>query len=160
MELETFKQQVQKIQADFVKEQGLTSWGPFVQLLETRYPGGSPYEESEFFKYRYSAQRELLPWPGLLDYAIVGSKEASCWGDRSSCGCQAGLSSPLSMPQLDTLLSSVCPQITYLQYKKVCSLMESVSYSDHEYYGNSTEYRGWYLDSERLFHMLVGLALI
>ena len=47
---------------------------------------------------------------------------------------------PEELEALDKLLESSCPEITFLQYKKLLRLVKHDTRTENEYYGNSTNY--------------------
>jgi hypothetical protein len=66
---------------------------------------------------------------------------------------------PLNFDEFDELLEKICPQITYLQYKKIyakCVTMEERSASD--YYTQARE-GFWKCDLEKLYEMLEEMGL-
>lgn len=68
--------------------------------------------------------------------------------------------SPVEFTQLDDLLEKICPNITYLQYKKVYSYsVEMKSRSCQDYYSDAQE--GYYIcDLDKLYSKLVELGVI
>ena len=46
---------------------------------------------------------------------------------------------------LDIVLEELCPNISYLQYRKIIKLMHDNDETENEYYGNSTEWKVEYI---------------
>jgi len=68
-----------------------------------------------------------------------GVSGGSCWGNDGHYAVE-GESEP-EFTDLDNILNEICPNITYLQYKKLISkVIKEDSYTENEYYGNSSTY--------------------
>jgi hypothetical protein len=74
------------------------------------------------------------------EWCSGGISGGNCWGDDNHYAVE-GESEP-EFTDLDNILNEICPNITYLQYKKLISkvIKEEDSYTQIEYYGNSTIY--------------------
>jgi len=59
---------------------------------------------------------------------------------------------------LDLVLEKLKPNITYLQYKKIDSMIHSNEETEREYYGNSTDYKVEYIILSELEEYLNGLS--
>jgi hypothetical protein len=97
-------------------------------------------EEKKYWECRYQHRK---PTQITLDdylyssWTCGGVSGGSCWGSDS-----LHPRTPDPEPEfesLDTLLTELCPKITFLQYKKIAKLEQQDSYTIDEYYGNSTE---------------------
>lgn len=65
-----------------------------------------------------------------------GSRGGDCWGGESR-EYISGTVAPASFDALDTILEHIRPDITLLQYKKLCKdVMRTGSETHYEYYGN------------------------
>ena len=87
-----------------------------------------------------------------------GGTWGSCWSDDLST------ITPDSTPEFkefDDMLSEICPNITFLQYKKLYNeCVKEVEYDDNDYYGG-TEYRAyWSCDLKKLHKMLLEMKII
>ena len=61
----------------------------------------------------------------------------------------------------DKILEIIWPNITYLNYKHLeKELVHKISWSENEYYGNSTNYCGKYVILVDMFNMLIDLQII
>lgn len=82
----------------------------------------------------------------------TGGAYGSCWGDKLSPV------TPDEQPEfdeLDSLLADICPNITFLQYKKLmrgCVEIEESRESD--YYGGGCTYNRYVCDIKRLYEIL------
>jgi hypothetical protein len=84
------------------------------------------------------------------------------WGD--CCGNHGNIhpdEQPSSFEQFDKLLEDICPNITFIQYKRVFNECVTIDeYSENDYYGG-TEYKARYkLDVRKLYDMLRERSLI
>lgn len=104
------------------------------------------------YKINYDSEGKFTSdtWSG-------GGTWGNCWGDSGSIGP----SEPEDFDEFDELLENVCPNISFLQYKKIKSdCVELDYYDDYDYYGGS-ETRNFYVcDVENLYNTLVDLNLI
>ena len=72
-----------------------------------------------------------------------GYSGGSCWNDNPATYYD-GESEP-NFDALDKILEVICPNITYLQYKKLSETIMEGEYSENEYYGNSSTYKYEYI---------------
>ncbi len=68
-----------------------------------------------------------------------GVSGGSCW-DTSNPTYYSSKEEIPNFQALDLLLEYLCPNITYLTYKKIDALIESNEEIEWEYYGNRTDY--------------------
>ena len=74
-----------------------------------------------------------------LEWCVGGREGGNCWGGSADLIVEA-YPEPEFAP-LDELLSNICPQITFLQYKQLCSnCIELSTRTQNEYYGNVYHY--------------------
>lgn len=71
-----------------------------------------------------------------------GYSGGSCWGDEANY--YEGRFEP-DFKALDKILEVVCPNISYLQYKKLSDIIITSDHTEYEYYGNSTTYKYEYV---------------
>lgn len=101
----------------------------------------------------------------LVQWMTGGINGGSCWDDgERNLYSMEGEPEP-TFSALDTILDQLCPNITYLQYRKLIndtspSLVEYDSYTQNEYYGNSTTYGYKKVVLRRLWDRLNELGLI
>lgn len=85
-----------------------------------------------------------------------GLTGGSCWGEPKQAvvpGEEADLT------HLDSFLEKYCPDITYLQYKKIYASAKKISFSVTEYYGNHTEKEFLYIEFSKIAQCMAGMAL-
>ena len=69
-----------------------------------------------------------------VDWTTGGMTGGSCWGGDLYA---VDPDPPEELVDLDKILTLVCPNISFLQYKALCSeLVKTESYTNNEYYGN------------------------
>ena len=86
-----------------------------------------------------------------------GGTWGNCWGDSGSISAE----SPKEFVEFDALLEKLCPNISFLQYKRVreaCVTCES-DY-ENDYYGGREEYSYWVCDLKQLHAALVERNLV
>jgi len=82
------------------------------------------------------------------------------YSDQSNYYAQQGEQEP-DFIELDNLLTEICPNITYLQYKKlIAGLIELQSWTEDEYYGNSSTYSCKIINLRKLFEKLLEMKLM
>ena len=63
--------------------------------------------------------------------------------------------------QFDAVCMSVCPDISFMKYKSLRNeVVEKLTETNYEYYGNSTEYLVVYCEIKKLYDKLVEVGLI
>jgi len=90
-----------------------------------------------------------------------GTGGGSCWDDGEEdrhYGIE-GDSEP-EFTILDNFLLEVCPDITFLQYKKITPKITQSEWSENEYYGNSTDYTSKSIKLKDLYDVLCEFNLI
>ena len=85
-----------------------------------------------------------------------GQSGGNCWHsyDETRYYSVDGEPEP-EFEELDEILEKICPQITYLQYRKLEKLFEYDSEHQNEYYGNYYIYAVKRLSIEALWNFLV-----
>ena len=109
--------------------------------------GGHYYNEKgpEFTKYMYSDD-----WSGGGDWAS--------WDDSSGT---ISPENPKDFDKLDEFLEKICPNLTFLQYKKIkrtCVDIEETN--EYDYYGGCEKHFRWRCDLEKLYEILKEMNLI
>lgn len=81
-----------------------------------------------------------------------GGSWGDCWGNHGNIHPDE---QPSSFEQFDKLLEDICPNITFIQYKRVFNECVTIDeYSESDYYGG-TEYKARYkLDLRKCYDML------
>jgi hypothetical protein len=106
-------------------------------------------------------------WADEIEGAEKGKLRSASWSLGGSTGSYTGHTSyheaepqPTSFEELDLLLEKMCPQITFLQYKRVnreCVTVETDSSSDC--YGGSRNYAYFECDLEKLYGLLAEMGV-
>jgi hypothetical protein len=87
-----------------------------------------------------------------VEWIIGGREGGSCWGTRHSA---INVEPEPELIQLDQILERVCPNISFLQYKRLCQeLIKIEKYTDNGYYGNYTDYCRKYVNLPELWRYL------
>lgn len=82
----------------------------------------------------------------------AGGAYGSCWHDGLS---PVSADEPRNFDELDELLQEICPNITFLHYKKLqkeCVSMDT--YHEHDYYGGGITYNFWVCDLKKMYSLL------
>ena len=87
-----------------------------------------------------------------MRYTTGGVSGGSCW-DNSNPQPYTEDTIP-SFDVLDIFLKEVYPTISYLDYKKIASLIHTNEESDYEYYGNCTDYKIEYIILSDLLNLI------
>lgn len=92
-------------------------------------------------------------------WCIGGMQGGSCWG-TDDLSPRPAESEP-EIKELDDILSKICPEITYLQYKGLTNnLIHHKDYTEDCYYGNNYNYRIKYIILNELFDKLTEMGLV
>lgn len=94
------------------------------------------------------------------EWVSGGTSGGSCWDSGESHHYATGGEPEPEFKDLDTLLTCICPNITYLQYKSLAAIINFDSYDQNEYYGNSTIYSYKYVLLKDLYEKLVEMGII
>jgi hypothetical protein len=94
-----------------------------------------------------------------IEWVTGGITGGSCWGGEN-VRSRSGELEP-NFDGLDRILEEICPNITFLQYKRICQdIVKEDDYTQNEYYGNCTEYKIKYFSAEDLFKTLKDCDII
>lgn len=87
-----------------------------------------------------------------IRWVTGGEQGGSCWGGTPS----ALVADPEpGFESLDAILEGICPHISFLQYKRICTeCIETDTDTVNEYYGNWTLYTIKKVKLHKLFDML------
>jgi len=58
------------------------------------------------------------------------------------------------MKVLEIVFMVLCPNISFLQYKQIENLIDENDYSEHEYYGNCTDWKVVFIQTSKLYNLL------
>lgn len=108
-------------------------------------------------RYKYNSDRVTKTKYMYSESWSAGGTWGNCWGDEGTISPDK----PLNFKELDELFEKICPNITYLQYKKIQQeCVEIDEYTEHDYYGGIEHLQRWKCDLEKLYEMLKEMKLI
>ena len=88
----------------------------------------------------------------------TGGAYGNCWNDSMS---PVSAENPVDFTALDKLLEEICPNITFLHYKKITKeCVETESSYEADYYGGGCHYANWVCDLRTLYSVLENLGYI
>ena len=108
------------------------------------------------YDYKYRGQKNASGGSNFISvsWATGGFSGGSCWDD-SNPRPYTSHEQPKELSDLDLIIGEFCPEINFLTYKKLAhALVETFTYCENEYYGNSTDYAGKKCDLRKLYAYL------
>ena len=122
------------------------------------------YRETNFVLLSNKEKKELdLDKHYLyIHWCTGGISGGSCWDTGEGADphyAMDGEKEP-EFDDLDTALLAIAPNISFLQYKKITTVINQDSYTEPEYYGNCTYYAYKCVLLRNLFNKLVELELL
>ena len=94
-----------------------------------------------------------------IEWSTGGMQGGNCWNDDEARPYASSESEP-EFKDLDDVLTAVCPDIKFLQYKTISSLIKHDSRTEQEYYGNCTDYSSKSINLDELYDQLVKMGAI
>jgi hypothetical protein len=89
----------------------------------------------------------------------LGGTAGSCWSNEKTT--VSASAQPASFVEFDDLLSEICPNISFLQYKKIYNHCVSTDEStEHDYYGGSCSYGCYTCNVPELYKMLCEMGIV
>lgn len=73
-------------------------------------------------------------------WSTGGYSGGNCWNDTAP-SYHSSSEKPPSEDIMTEVLTKVAPQITFLQYRSLQKLIKEETYTENEYYGNTTDYK-------------------
>ena len=96
-----------------------------------------------------------------VTWVTGGMRGGSCWGGELKPMEDWEKDKEPEFEALDKILEEICPNITFMQYKRICqSVIEEDSEYYPDYYGNSTEYGVKKVKLENLYKELNARGLL
>lgn len=126
----------------------------FEEFLEECKKFYCNYDDEPFWN-RHSRNGKIEPFL-YIKWSTGGYSGGNCWGGEAE-----GYTSTEEEPDfdcLDNILANYCPNISYLKYKKLAELIECEYYTNHEYYGNSTDYCVKKIEIRKLYDFLCNVS--
>lgn len=108
-------------------------------------------------KMRYVQKQEEIECI-YKEWRVGGMTGGSCWGTHADQSVSADDEPDYN--GLDALLEEVCPNLTFLQYRKISALEEVLEYTVSEYYGNYYEYKRAVISVRALYELLSELNYV
>ena len=109
-----------------------------------------PYEQGVFFQ-PYGIPIGVDEHVIYMRWDDSGYSGGSCWDTSDP---QPYKNDKPEFKVLDIVLEEIAPNISYINYKKIESLIQSNEYTTWEYYGNSTTYGIQYIKVAELEELL------
>ena len=100
-------------------------------------------------KSKISAEERLGNKLLCQSFHIGGMIGGNCWDDSEPYYFSSH--EEIIFYLLDDFLREVIPEITYLKYLGVKKLVKQTEYTEYEYYGNTSEYKVFYIDLNELY---------
>ena len=118
-----------------------TLFVPLIGYDKTDYRNGTPKKTQYMYSESWSA----------------GGSWSDCWGNEGTISPD----SPSDFHEFDDLLIKICPDISFLNYKKLLNeCTETEEYSESDYYGGCEYRQRWKCDMKRLYELLNEMNLI
>lgn len=115
------------------------------------------YYGNDFKKHKNENFELNFIW---LVHETGGVRGGSCW-DSSDPHEYINNEEMPEFVAFDEVLNKVCPDISHLHYKVICSqFVKELDYTDHEYYGNHTDYEIKYVSLCDLYTYLIDHDLL
>ncbi len=109
------------------------NYDEFYEHVKSVFSEPSSYNKGEQYWY------EGTPDYYELKHITSGESGGSCWGDEPSFFVNPDPEPELEL--LDTFLGTICPNIGFLQYKKIIAdCVKNDTETQYEYYGNYANY--------------------
>jgi hypothetical protein len=134
------------------------------QFIEEAYEVGEIYclndpknrWDDKFYSYCGNKKIDLDKNYLYIYWRTGGESGGSCWDDGTEDNHYAVSADPEpEFESLDKLLIKLCPNISYLQYKRIIgSVIKTGEYTQNEYYGNYTTYSYKVILLRDLFNIL------
>jgi hypothetical protein len=88
-------------------------------------------------------------------WEVGGVSGGSCWETSDPQPYHTNEDRPKTFNELDAILELIYPQIGFLQYKHIESMVVYDEATEYEYYGNRTDYEYRWLDLKLLYAYVV-----
>lgn len=118
------------------------------------------FDGKKYVNFSFDAKKKISPEPKLeelylyKDWSTGGLSGGSCWGTENHYPTE-GSPEPEFL-DLDKILESLCPNISFLQYKKLMKSLniDESTWTDDEYYGNCTHMSSKCINLNDLYNAL------
>ena len=110
------------------------------------------YSPNSYNRYGGSEDGEPAVW---ISWATGGQSGGSCWDTGDSVYSSDDGELEPEFDDLDKILEIICPEVSFLQYKKILrEVIKNNSYRDDDYYGNYTNIAQKYVLLKDLYNAL------
>lgn len=129
--------------------------------------------QKEYPHLEFKLTHHKVPRLGLYDILISnygdedGLLKSPSWVTGGECATYMGdiysiePDEPNEFNDYDSMLMKLCPEITYLQYKKLREKCVSIhNYTEHDYYGGETRHCEWVCNLKEMYNILDEMGLI
>lgn len=111
--------------------------------------------------FTHSGKKMVPRYDFICQYFSVGGVSGgSCWETSNPQPYRDDSERPNVFAALDNVLENVCPQITFLQYRKIEPLIQKFEATEYEYYDNRTDYEVWVVNLRSLYDKLLEIGAI
>jgi len=139
------KPDIESLQRDFSKFE--------FELLEKEVHKMNVFESKFLTRASCYNENELRS-----DTWCLGGTWGNCWGDSGTVPADK---QPTEFKEFDEMLSEICPNITFLQYKALYGATVTVETEDeYDYYGGSVENAYYKCSLKELYDKMVQMGLI
>ena len=129
------------------------TWDEFYDKITRRFSYAQTWGGKNETRWHGDANNYEVEW------RTGGMSGGNCWGDEPSYSLDAD--DVPEMTGIDELFAEICPNITFLEYKRVMKdLVESDSRTEYEYYGNHTNYGIRRVNYRQLYDRLVEVGVL
>lgn len=105
-----------------------------------------------------------LPYVLYSEECIGGTRGGSCWDDGTEdrhygyTNSEGAIDCKKNFDEtFDAVITKICPDISYLKYKTLSSIIKNEERTEYEYYGNSADYLVIYVEVEEFYKKLMEL---
>lgn len=136
----------------------------YEEFLQKLKEIGVRWTEPEINRYNYHRGKSAKEFgPAQIESRWCSGEQGggSCWDVGESHHYSMDGEPEPEFTELDDTLAEFCPNISFIQYKQLCSkLINRGSETENEYYGNYTTYGVKTIKCRELFEYLVQKELI
>ena len=132
------------------------TYDKFYEILKSKFRTNQP--NWGYGKYKQEGRSEYF-WTCGSDTAFYwewqtgGVGGGNCWNDGGHYGLESDPEP--EMKELDEFLKQICPDLPFWKYKELLNIVVTVSSrSEHEYYGNRTNYSTKTVPFRKLYNTL------
>lgn len=117
---------------------------------------------------KYSRRRDenkdldnTKPYALYNEECIGGTRGGSCWDDGTEdrhygyTNSEGAIDCKRRFDEMfDAIVEKIYPDISYLKYKSLSSIIKNTERTEYEYYGNSSDYLIMYVEVEEFYNKL------